>query len=84
MPASKRAIREWLRFGQQAGGHVLIVCDGFDYTDYPVYVEPSENLAERAAYFHGQNMQEVMECYDLSLPIEPQLAEDRAWHGWRP
>ena len=62
---------------------MLVVCDLFDYEDYPVVVMPHEELASVAKRYHGPNMQKVMECYDLSLPIEDQLKELRAWHGWK-
>lgn len=82
---SKGTIRSWLkRAKRQKATHMLVVCDTFDYDDYPVFILPGVDLAERAAHYHGPNMQRVMECYDLALPLEPQLAESRAWHGWRP
>jgi hypothetical protein len=31
-------------------------------------------------HFDGPNMQKVMEMYNLSLDIETQLKEQRAWH----
>lgn len=81
MPAN----REWLDRGvHDKHAFMLVVCDTFDWEDYPVYADSLTELKQKAEEHHGPNMQKVMECYDLSMPHEPQLAELRAWHGWRP
>jgi hypothetical protein len=84
-------IRSWLLEGKKLGAsHVIIVCDTFDYGDYPVYVKKIpetmvESMVGRVYEIHdvrqyvdrnyrGQNMQKVMEVYNLSLPMEQQLA----------
>jgi hypothetical protein len=58
---------------------MVVVCDTFDYEDYPVYVMPGENARERAAECDAQSMQRVMEVYRLADSIEEQLAEDRVF-----
>ena len=74
-------IRGWLMRGKRDGAtHAIIVCDTFDWSDYPVYVSPGANVREMMAVVRGKNMQKVMEVYDLALPFGPQLAETRAWH----
>lgn len=81
MAASKSEIRGWLRRGVDTGAtHVIIVCDTWDYEDYPVYVEPNQSVQERLAHYQRADMQRVMEVYDLSMDIEIQLAESIAWH----
>jgi hypothetical protein len=83
MAATKDDIRRWLTTGKANGAsHLLVVCDLFDYDDYPVYVIAPTDVKEIAESYHGVNMQKVMECYDLSLDLEMQLAERRSWHGW--
>lgn len=67
-------IREWLEQGQDLKAtHVIVVCDTFDYEDYPVYVKPGQDVRKIAAEHDGPNMQKVMEVYNLSLDIEQQL-----------
>ncbi len=81
MAATKEDIEGWVDEGiAQGATHVVIVCDDFDYEDYPVYVMPSQNAQEVVDGHNGVNMQRVMEVYDLSLSIEDQLLEHRAWH----
>ena len=59
-------IRANLLGGIKAGyTHMLMVCDTFDY------------LYDK---HNGLNMQRVMEVYNLALPIEDQLREQRAMH----
>ena len=85
MATTKDQIREWLYVAKSDGAtHMLVVCDTFEYEDYPVHVYPDEDLAEKANRLYDENMQKVMECYDLSTDMEAQLAEPRAWNGWRP
>jgi hypothetical protein len=58
---------------------MLIVCDTFDWEDYPVYVEPTQDVKEVYERRHGRNMQKVMEVYKLSADMDEQLAEDRCF-----
>lgn len=81
MAATKKLIRGWFQDGVDKGAtHMIVVCDIFNYMDYPVYVQPNQEASEVAANIHGRNMQKVMEVYDLSMDIESQLEEARAWH----
>lgn len=81
MAASKEQIREWVERGIQRGAtHVIIVYDSWDHEDYPAYVGPSESVQERLSYYQNRDMCRVMEVYNLSMDIEAQLEEYRAWH----
>lgn len=81
MAATKQDIREWLRRGKESGAtHVIVVCDTWDYEDYPVYIEPGQSVSEKLSYYQRADMQKVMEVYNLSMDIEAQLAEGCAWH----
>jgi hypothetical protein len=69
----------WLERGREEGAEfVIIVCDTFDYEDYPVYCNAVDYHLKYAS--HSTNMQRVMEVYDLSLPLQEQLDEKRAFH----
>ena len=81
MAASKREIHEWVERGARTGAtHVIIVCDTWDYMNYPVYVEPNESVEEKLSYYQRADMQRVVEVYNLSMDIQAQLKEYRAWH----
>jgi len=74
-------IRGWLEEGIKRGAtHMIVVCDTFDYEDYPSYVMPGEDVREEASTYDGKNMQRVMEVYSLSQDIEAQLQERRAFN----
>ena len=74
-------IRKWVESGIKTGAtHVIIVCDTFDHEDYPVYVKQNESVKDRVSYYQRASMQEIMEIYNLSMNIESQLNEYRAWH----
>lgn len=81
MTTTKSEIREWLERGIGEGHtHCIVVCDSFDHSDYPVYVGKDESIHDIAAKYQGQNMQRIMEVYNLSLPLDEQLNETRAFH----
>ena len=78
---SKEEIRGYLKRGMEQGAtHVLVVCDTFDYDDYPVFVLPNENINDKLEEYHHKNMQKVMEVYNLKLSFEEQLSQARAWN----
>jgi len=62
-------VARWMQEGKEKGAtHVIVVCDTFDWEDYPVYVMPGEDLQKKTAEYSGPNMQKVMEVIDLSKP----------------
>jgi hypothetical protein len=78
---SKKEIRDYLKRGMKQGAtHVLVVCDHFDYEDYPVFVLSNENINDKIKEYHHKNMQTVMEIYNLRLPLEEQLSQKRVWN----
>lgn len=68
-----------LERGKTKPEYMIVVCDTFDYDDYPVYCTREDFAATYAAY-NGKNMQKIMEVYDLSKPMVPQLDEYRAFN----
>lgn len=80
MAASLQDIQLWLKEAKPEHTHMIVVCDRFDWEDYPVYVSRDQDAASVVDIYDGRNMQEVMEVYDLRLDIDAQLAEHRAWH----
>ncbi len=74
MAASKADLKRWFTEGvEKKATHMIVVCDTFDYDDYPVYVARGEDVEEKAAKYEGKNMQTVMEIYNLhSMTWEQQ------------
>ena len=81
MAASKEDIVGWVKEGAKKKGatHVLIVCDTFDYEDYPVYVMAGQDVRKVASENNGPNMTRLMEVY--SLTGKHTLAEQFAQAG---
>lgn len=56
---------QWLKEGKLKGAkYLIVVCDTFDYSDYPVYAF-SEAEKDREVAAHTGNMQRVMETIKL-------------------
>jgi hypothetical protein len=78
---TKESIRRWLNIGKENNAtHVIIVCDTWDWDDYPVYVHPNEDPKEIASKYDNKDMQKIMEVYNLSLDFESQINEHRAFN----
>lgn len=76
MAATRDDLRRWFQEGVDQGAtHMIVVCDTYDYEDYPVYVSESENVRERSKEFG-----KVMEVYSLTMSMEYQMSEHRAFH----
>lgn len=79
MGTTKEDIEGWIKEGQnKSATHLIVVCDTFDWEDYPVYVMPGEDVRLKYASHNGPNMQKVMEVYNLSKDIKTQLNQHRA------
>jgi hypothetical protein len=57
--------------------HMLVVVDGFDHEDYPVFVYPTDKVHDVYNEYNGPNMQRVMEVYNLCENKTVQLNEYR-------
>ena len=79
---TKNEIRGWLDRAKERGAtHMIVAIDTFEMSDFPVFVMPGDDIhAKVAEYQDASRMLKVMECYDLTLNIEDQLAEGRAFH----
>lgn len=76
---SRADIKEWFERGiEEKATHMIVVCDTFDYDDYPVFVSADQDAHTIVSEYNGKNMQSVMEVYNLSMDMEEQLQERRA------
>lgn len=78
---TRKEIESWFLEGasEKENTHMIIVCDTFDYEDYPVYVTEKENVHEVKAQYDGKNMQKIMEVYNLRKNMAEQLALHRCF-----
>ena len=57
---------QWIKKGREKNAtHIVVVCGTFDYEDYPVYVDQTQDVSEVRAKYHLKNMQRVMEVIEL-------------------
>lgn len=69
MAATYEEIKAWFDEGvQKKATHLIVVCDTYDYDDYPKYVMPGEDVKAKIAEVRGQNMTKIMEVYNLRKP----------------
>lgn len=72
MAATREDIRGWFERGvAQDATDMVIICDTFDYEDYPCYFEDAEQARIKAS--QPGSMQRVMETYDLTGDMKEQL-----------
>lgn len=74
-------LKQWYRRAvKEKASHMLVVCDTFNYDDYPVMVKKDEDV-KKAIADHSGNMQRVMEVYKMSLGQRAQMqAGRRVWN----
>ena len=81
MATSHEDISEWYDQGKTKGAtHMVVMCDTFDWDDYPVFIMPMDDLNEKIA--KPGEMQRIMEVYSYAdkYTKEDQMAEYCAWH----
>lgn len=68
MAATKDDIVRWVTESarNKKATHVLIVCDCWDYEDYPVVVLKGQDVHAIANQNNGPNMTKLMEVYSLT------------------
>jgi hypothetical protein len=81
MVASKEDIKRFFkRFNKNIHSHMLVVCDTYDYDDYPVFVLKTENVLKLIGKYNEKSMQKVIEVYSGDIDFEKQLHEERSWN----
>jgi hypothetical protein len=72
--SSLREIANWWERGKAEGAaFMIVVCDTFDYEDYPVYTQLADFWPQYDDH-DGKNMQRIMEVYDFSKPWTEQTS----------
>jgi hypothetical protein len=81
MVTTKSIISGWFDHGvEKQATHMIVVCDTFDYDDYPVYVMKEQNVYDVIDKYSDSPQQRVMEVYNLLLDKSSQMNEARAFH----
>ncbi len=81
MTVTKEEISNWFNIGVELKAtHMIVVCDTFDYEDYPVYVQEDQNVHKIEKESDHAEMQKVMEVYCLTMDKEAQLDQTRAFN----
>jgi len=76
---SRLDISDWFDRGVFEGkSHMLVMCDTFDYEDYPVFTDTDEECLNK--YKNPGKMQGVMEVYDLKAEKNEQLNQRRVFN----
>lgn len=75
---TQNEINCWFDEGKEQGStYLIVVCDTFDYEDYPVFADSDIECRISIESYDGPNMQKVMEVYDLRMNKELQLNQVR-------
>ena len=71
-------LKKWFEEGKEKGAtHMIVVCDTFDWSDYPVYVMPGEDVGVELTKRNGENMAKVMEVYSFKKTFDGQHINGR-------
>ena len=81
MAASRDEISEWFDEGAKIpeNTHMLVVCDEFDWEDYPIYISADDDARTKRNEYDEKPMSKVMECYNLKKAKRPQMDVARCW-----
>lgn len=78
MAATREDISKWFDEGKNAGkSHMVVVCDTWDYDDYPVFVDSADEARQKVA--NPGQMQRAMEVYRLSDDKQEQMGLHRCF-----
>ena len=79
MAATHDDISGWFDDGiQQDKSYMIVLCDTFDYSDYPIYADTANDCMFK--FRNPGSMQRVMEVYDLKADKKAQMNALRAFN----
>lgn len=79
MAATREEISAWLdeMYDNERYSHMFVVCDQFDWDDYPVFIKAGLDVREMFDDYNNKDMQKVMEVYSRNKTKYEQLMEER-------
>lgn len=68
MGTTREEVEGWVDAGLNSGAtHVIVFCDTFSYEDYPVFVQPGQDVDQvRREHLRNTDMCRTMEVIDLA------------------
>lgn len=79
MATTINRLKDWFLVGQEKeASHMIIVCNTFDWEDFPVYVMKNQNARDIYRKYSVDTERKVMEVYNINKDIESQLSKHRA------
>ena len=79
MATTINRLKDWFLVGQEKeASHMIIVCNTFDWEDFPVYVMKDQNARDICKKYNTHEQSKVMEVYNINKDIESQLSKHRA------
>ena len=81
MGTSQDDVKEWFNSGvKDKAAYMIVMVDTYDHGDYPVFVQPDDDIHAELNSRRMAPMQRIMEVYDLSMDRDQQLNEYRAFN----
>lgn len=86
---TRAEIISWFKQGVKSDcTHLIVACDTFSHDDYPVWVgnktpwggHDNADFWEVYDQRDDKNLQTIMEVYDLTMDMDSQMREVRAFH----
>lgn len=66
MTATRNNVDKWIEIGKEKRSRwILSMCDTYDYEDYPIYVDSSENIKTVIKFNQTQSMQKINEIISI-------------------
>jgi hypothetical protein len=74
-------IGEWFDRGVKQGAtHMIVVCDTYDHSDYPVFAGKGDDVEAKVKHYRAAPMSRVLEVYNLSMDRAKQLGAGRVFN----
>lgn len=76
MKITPHTIEKWFNNGvnnPEKPSHLIVVCDTFDYSNYPIYVFEGQNVRDEVNKIDRKDMSKVMEVYNLKESRDIQI-----------
>ena len=73
---TRNDIKQWFKNAPKGSTHMIVVCDTYDWEDYPSYVKKGEDVREKVNHYATASMSKVMEVYNLKKSWASQSKTD--------
>ena len=77
---ARNDIKHWLAKAPPGTTHMLVIRDDFNLYHFPYYVHAHDGVEYLVKEYAGKQLSQIEEIYNLALPFDVQLREERPWH----